>query len=417
VSRKRGNGEGSISYRSKERRWEARYTVYTAKGPKRRSVYGKTRAEAAAKLAKAIADRDGGVAFDTSRVTLGEYLERWLSDAVRDTVKERTLMCYERICRRHISPALGSMQLTKLKPAHLQALYKSKTDEGLSPATVRGIHVVLHKAMKQALRWDLVPRNPASGAKPPRPSDPEVTPLTKEQARQLLGTLSVEGDRFEVLYAVALATGLRIGELLGLRWQDVALDTDHSGGELRVRRTLGRTRPKREGYAGYAFGTPKGGTGRSVRFKAGAAPKVAQGPAGRREAAPRRRLRGQRPGIHEGGGRAIAPLEGVAALRVVAQAQWPTPRTLSHSEAHRGDPYAGERRTPQGGAGDVGPRKHLPDPGHLLARHAEHAVGCGRTARLGAVLIGLASGWRQSQPRYDVGGGKLPAKSSIRRTS
>jgi integrase len=180
-------------------------------------------------------------------------------------------MCYERICRRHISPALGSMQLTKLKPAHLQALYKSKTDEGLSPATVRGIHVVLHKAMKQALRWDLVPRNPASGAKPPRPSDPEVTPLTKEQARQLLGTLSVEGDRFEVLYAVALATGLRIGELLGLRWQDVALDTDHSGGELRVRRTLGRTRPKREGYAGYAFGTPKGGTGRSVRFKAGAA--------------------------------------------------------------------------------------------------------------------------------------------------
>jgi integrase len=73
-----------------------------------------------------------------------------------------------------------------------------------------------------------------------------VTPLTKEQARQLLGTLSVEGDRLEVLYAAALATGLRIGELLGLRWQDVALDADHSGGELRVRRTLeGRHRTQR----------------------------------------------------------------------------------------------------------------------------------------------------------------------------
>jgi integrase len=113
--------------------------------------------------------------------------------------------------------------------------------------------------------------NPASGAKPPRSSNPEVTALTREQARRLLDTLSAEGDRLEALYALALATGLRIGELLGLRWQDVALDTDHSGGELRVRRTLVRTRPKREGYAGYAFGTPKGGTGRSVRFKAGAA--------------------------------------------------------------------------------------------------------------------------------------------------
>jgi integrase len=71
LSRKQGNGEGSIGYRSKEGRWEARYTVYTATGRKRRSVYGKTRAEAATKLAKAIADRDGGIAFDATHMTLG----------------------------------------------------------------------------------------------------------------------------------------------------------------------------------------------------------------------------------------------------------------------------------------------------------------------------------------------------------
>ena len=270
MSRKRGNGEGSITKR-KDGRWAARYTIYTPERRKRKTLYGKTRAEAAAKLAKAIAERDGGVAFDASRITLGEYLERWLSEAVRDTVKERTLMRYEQVCRLHIAPAIGNVQLTKLKPAHFQALYKSKIDEGLSPATVRGIHVVAHRAMKQALSWDLVARNPTIGAKAPRSVDLEVTPLNKEQARRLLGTLAVERDRLEALYSVALATGLRIGELLGLRWEDVALDTDRSGGELRVRRTLVRTRPKREGFAGYAFDTPKGGKGRSVRFKAGAA--------------------------------------------------------------------------------------------------------------------------------------------------
>jgi integrase len=137
-------------------------------------------------------------------------------------------MRYEQVCNLHISPALGFMQLTKLKPVHFQALYKSKMDEGLAPSTVRGIHVVAHKAMKQALRWDLVSRNSASGAKPPRSPGTEVTPLIREQARQLLGTLSAEGDCLEALYAMALATGLRIGELLGLRWSDVALDIDHS---------------------------------------------------------------------------------------------------------------------------------------------------------------------------------------------
>ena len=270
MSRKRGNGEGSITKR-REGRWMARYTIHTIEGPKRKTLYAKTRAEAAAKLAKALAERDGGVAFDASRMTFGAYLERWLSDAVRDTVKERTLMRYEQVCRLHLAPTLGCVRLPKLKSAHFQALYKSKMDEGLSSSTVRGIHVVANKAMKQALRWDLVSRNPVSNAQAPRSEDAEVTPLSRDQAKRLLAALATEGDRLEAFYAVALATGLRIGELLGLRWQDVVLDPDLSGGELRVRRTLVRTRPKREGYAGYAFDTPKGGKGRSVRFKGGTA--------------------------------------------------------------------------------------------------------------------------------------------------
>jgi integrase len=187
---------------------------------------------------------------------------------------------------------------------------------------------------------------------------PEVTPLTREQAWRLLGTLSNEGDRLEALYALALATGLRIGELLGLRWQDVALDGDHSGGELRVRRTLVRTRPKREGYAGYALDTPKGGTGRSVRFKAGAAGHLRAHKARQLEEKLRLGiyLRGQRPRFHQGRRWNTPLLEGVAALRVVACAQQPARSILPHAQTYRSDPHVGERRTPQGGSGNAGPR-------------------------------------------------------------
>ena len=86
---KRGNGEGTIT-RRKDGRWEARYTVHTAEGPKRKVLYGKTRADVSAKLTKAMADRDGGLVFDAGGTTVGDYLDRWLSDAVKGTVREST---------------------------------------------------------------------------------------------------------------------------------------------------------------------------------------------------------------------------------------------------------------------------------------------------------------------------------------
>jgi integrase len=103
MSSRRGNGEGTIT-RRKDGRWEARYTVHTTSGPKRRALYGKTRKEAAEKLAGAVADRNSGLTFDTGKTTVGEYLDRWLSDAVRDTVRQRTYERYEQIARVHITP-------------------------------------------------------------------------------------------------------------------------------------------------------------------------------------------------------------------------------------------------------------------------------------------------------------------------
>ena len=156
MSRKRGNGEGTI-HRRKGGGWCAQYTVYTVKGRKRKTVYGKTRAEVAAKLAKALSDREGGLVFDTGNETLSEYLDRWLNDSVRNSVKQRTFENYTYVVRSHLIPALGHMKVKTLTPAHVQGLYRSKLDSGLSPRTVQLIHTTLHKALKQAVKWSLIP--------------------------------------------------------------------------------------------------------------------------------------------------------------------------------------------------------------------------------------------------------------------
>ena len=119
-----------------------------------------------------------------------------------------------------------------LTPAYVQGLYSSKLDSGLSPRTVRLIHTTLHKALKQAVKWGLLPRNVTEAVEAPRPSKKakkEMHPLTAKQARSLLEAVS--GDRLEALYVLAVTTGLREGELLGLRRQDV----DLGGGILSVR--------------------------------------------------------------------------------------------------------------------------------------------------------------------------------------
>jgi integrase len=234
LSRKRGNGEGSI-YRRKDGRWVGQYTVYTAKGPKYRYLYGKTRAAVAEKLTKAMADRNGGLVFDAGKMTLGEYLDRWLSDSVRGTVRPSTYERHEAIIRLHIKSSLGRVGIKKLTPAHVRGFYREKLDSGLAPATVRKIHSTLHKALSQALSDGLVPRN-AAAVEAPRPTPDEIHPLSEGEARTFLESARASTDRFEALYVVAITTGLRRGELLGLRWKDVDLER----GTLRVGRALVR---------------------------------------------------------------------------------------------------------------------------------------------------------------------------------
>jgi integrase len=253
VAKRRGNNGGSI-YRRKDGYWVGQYGVQTAEGIKTRYIYGKTRAAVAEKLTRALADRNGGLTYDAGKTTVGEYMERWIEDSVRDTVRQRTYERYEQIVRVHIKPAFGRVKLSALTPAHVRALYREKLDAGLAPRTVRYVHVTLSKALKQAVADGLIPRNAAGSVKAPKPTKKEITPLDREQVKALFDTVSSE--RLEPLYILAVTAGLREGELLGLRWEDV----DLGAGTMQVRRSLSEAR------SGRIFEAPKSGKGRSIRL-------------------------------------------------------------------------------------------------------------------------------------------------------
>jgi len=134
--------------------------------------------------------------------------------------------------RLHIRPVLGKVKLKNLTPAHVRGLYREKLDAGLSPRSVQYVHVTLHKALKQAIADGLIPRNATEAVKPPQVSREKMRPLTAEQVKVLFE--AARGDRLEALYVLAVTTGLRQGELLGLKWDDIDLEV----GTLQVRHTL-----------------------------------------------------------------------------------------------------------------------------------------------------------------------------------
>src|SRR5215212_2298203 len=253
-----GNGTGTVYPRKNKSGKVIGYRgSYFDPTGKRRYVSAKRKGDAEKALRQAMADADRGLVFDADNLKVGEYLDRWLADSVSDTVKATTFERYEQITRIHLKPALGRVKLKALTPAHVRGLYREKLEAGSSARTVRYIHTTLHKALKQAVMDGLIPRNVTEAVKPPRPSREEMHPLTPEQAKHLLEVAHDTGDRLEALYVLAIHTGLRQGELLGLKWDDVDLDE----GSLQVRRTLSITKN------GAVFTSPKtSGSRRSVKL-------------------------------------------------------------------------------------------------------------------------------------------------------
>jgi hypothetical protein len=128
--------------------FQGMYTVYTPAGPKRKYIYGRKYGEVERRLAEAMGDAARGLTYDAGTMTVGEYLSAWLTDSVRDTVRQRTYERYESIVRVHLIPTLGRVKLRALAPARVRGLYREKLDAGLAPRSVLHIHRTLSKALK-----------------------------------------------------------------------------------------------------------------------------------------------------------------------------------------------------------------------------------------------------------------------------
>lgn len=240
---RRGPNEGSI-YQRKDGRWASDVTLGYENGKrKRKTLYGATREDVFEKLTDTLHKQQRGEVIPTGKHTLGEFLDQWLADCVKPALRPRTYGSYEEMVRLHIKPALGHLRLAKLNPQHVQRFLnqlankkaKNVKDRTLSPRTVAYNRTVLRMALSVAEEWRLIPHNPAVGRiRLTRGESRKVEPWTLEQRRALLK--AVESDRMAALFLVMLFMGLRRGEALALRWQDVDLEAR----VLRVTGTLQR---------------------------------------------------------------------------------------------------------------------------------------------------------------------------------
>jgi len=242
----------------KDGRYVGRYTVHTADGPKRKVIYGRKYNEVKRKRDLAVGDAAKGIVYDAKGETVGTFLERWLEDVVKPNKTHRTYATHHQQVLSHIVPALGRVKLEALRKAHVDRLYADLLRGGLAPSSVRRVHAVLHAALEEAIRGDLIPRNPAAHANKPMVRQEEIEPLDAEQARTFLD--AARGDRYETLYILCLMVGLRQGEALGLKWSDIDLDA----GTLRVNRQLQRVRRDGDKPGTLVFSKPKNASRRTV---------------------------------------------------------------------------------------------------------------------------------------------------------
>ncbi len=222
-------GAGSVYLRK-----DGRYAAEVKIDGKRKTVYGNTQKEAYTKLQQVLYEYKQGILVTGPQQTVKQYLEYWLENVHKPLIRTSTYVMHRGLLNNHIIPNLGHIKLRNLTPEHIEILYTSKLKEGKKASSIHGYHGLLHNALAHAVRRGLLAHNVCDLVSPPRMTKHEVTALTKEQAHKLIEV--AKGHRLEVLLIVAITTGMRKGELVALKWQDV----DFANKCLRVRRSAQR---------------------------------------------------------------------------------------------------------------------------------------------------------------------------------
>ena len=245
MAKKRGNNEGSIA-KLPSGAYRAQVTI----DGERLSYTSKTRADCQNWIRKMLDQIDEGLTFKGIQTTLEEFLKGWLVTA-KTTLRPKPAQQYEKLTENHIIPVLGKVKLKDLRPDIIDGFYQNRIKAGVGVRTIRYCHSVLHRALGKAVTLGLLTRNSADGATPPRLNQPEIMILDENQVIQFL--IAARENRHEVLFHLAVKTGMRQAELLGLKWMDL----DWMSGVLHVRRQVQRIDGK-----GFVFCEPKTKTGR-----------------------------------------------------------------------------------------------------------------------------------------------------------
>lgn len=253
-------GSGMVRRRS-DGRWEGRYTASFDPGTGKqiqRSVYGKTKAEVTQKLHEITFRLDEGTYLEPCRMTIEEWIGIWL-ESYLNNVKPRTLEIYKDNSRRYIIPYLGKVRLDALTTPMIQNMYNSLLREKkLAPKTIKAIHGLFHKALKQAMAVGKLRANPADACVLPRVQKKELTPLDKNDIAAFL--CQIKGSPYENLFIVTLFTGMRESEVLGLQWHCV----DFIYGTITVKQQLLRSEARNGEKGQFYLGVPKNGKSRTI---------------------------------------------------------------------------------------------------------------------------------------------------------
>lgn len=229
--KKAGHGDGGAGNKKRaDGRWQWRITLTDGR---RKYFYGKTRQEARAKAESFLRDLERGVDVGSRDVTVKVFLEQWLDDTAKNRVRESTYRSYKGHIRHHLVPALGRHKLRELTPQHVNKMLSEIVNGRASSTTANRVRATLRTALNSAVKWGIVARNVAALSDARREERTRVKPLEAEQILELLEF--IKADRHGPLITLALATGMRQGELLALRWTP---DVDLEDGVIHVHHTL-----------------------------------------------------------------------------------------------------------------------------------------------------------------------------------